>query len=74
MTTAPIEAKVKAASTAAFLAGLVIAVLNAVVADNSLLGPLPVWLQAPVLALVPTALTWLAGYRARHTPRGPAGV
>jgi hypothetical protein len=68
-TTAPIEAKVKAASTATFLAGLVIAVLNAVVADNSLLGPLPVWLQAPILALVPTALTWLAGYQARHTPR-----
>jgi len=67
--TAPTEAKVKAASTATFLAGLVIAVLNAVVADSSLLGPLPVWLQAPILALVPTALTWLAGYQARHTPR-----
>lgn len=66
---APTEAKVKAASTATFLAGLVIAVLNAVVADSSLLGPLPVWLQAPVLALVPAALTWLAGYQARHTPR-----
>ncbi|WP_031095464.1 hypothetical protein [Streptomyces sp. NRRL S-15] len=67
--TAPIEAKVKAASTATFLAGLVIAVLNAIVADNSLLGPLPVWLQAPLLALVPAGLTWLAGYQARHTPR-----
>ena len=69
MTAAPTEAKVKAASTASFLAGLAIAVLNAVVADNSLLGPLPVWLQAPVLALVPAGLTWLAGYQARHTPR-----
>ncbi|MFE7360652.1 holin [[Kitasatospora] papulosa] len=66
---APTEAKVKAASTGAFLAGLAIAVLNAVVADSSLLGPLPVWLQAPVLALVPAGLTWLAGYQARHTPR-----
>ncbi|MBD2831673.1 holin [Streptomyces sp. B21-104] len=66
---APTEAKVKAASTATFLAGLAIAVLNAVVADSSLLGPLPVWLQAPVLALVPAGLTWLAGYQARHTPR-----
>ena len=66
---APTEAKVKAASTATFLAGLTIAILNAVVADNSLLGPLPVWLQAPVLALVPAGLTWLAGYQARHTPR-----
>jgi len=66
---APTEAKVKAASTATFLAGLAIAVLNAVVADSSLQGPLPVWLQAPVLALVPAGLTWLAGYQARHTPR-----
>jgi len=69
MANAPVEAKVKAASTGAFLAGLAIAMLNAVVADNSLLGPLPAWLQAPLLALVPTALTWLGGYQARHTPR-----
>ncbi|MFF5891173.1 holin [Streptomyces globisporus] len=69
MANAPVEAKVKAASTGAFLAGLAVAMLNAVVADSSLLGPLPAWLQAPLLALVPTALTWLAGYQARHTPR-----
>ncbi|MEU2797418.1 holin [Streptomyces sp. NPDC006995] len=69
MAKAPVEAKVKAASTGAFLAGLAVAMLNAVVADNSLLGPLPSWLQAPLLALVPTALTWLAGYQARHTAR-----
>ncbi|MGW2090404.1 holin [Streptomyces sp. NPDC001880] len=66
---APIEAKVKAASAASFLAGLAIAVLNAVAADSSLLGPLPSWLQAPALALVPAALTWLAGYQTRHTVR-----
>lgn len=71
---APVETKVKAASTATFLVGLAIAVLNAVVADNSLLGPLPSWVQAPGLALIPAGLTWLAGYQARHTPRGPAGV
>ncbi|MFB6696388.1 MULTISPECIES: holin [Streptomyces] len=69
MANAPVEAKVKAASTGAFLAGLAVAMLNAVVADNSLLGPLPAWLQAPLLALVPTALAWLGGYQARHTPR-----
>ncbi|MFF7183251.1 holin [Streptomyces sp. NPDC008121] len=71
--TAPVEAKVKAASAATFLAGLAIAVLNAIVADNSLLGPLPSWLQAPLLALVPSGLTWLAGYQARHTPRSRYG-
>ncbi|MEV6081101.1 holin [Streptomyces sp. NPDC052069] len=69
MSNAPVEAKVKAASTGAFLAGLAIAVLNAVAADSSLLGPLPSWVQAPVLALVPAGLAWLAGYQARHTPR-----
>ncbi|MFF2226297.1 holin [Streptomyces globisporus] len=69
MSNHPVEAKVKAASTGAFLAGLAVAMLNAVVADSSLLGPLPSWLQAPLLALVPTALAWLGGYQARHTPR-----
>ncbi|MFJ4738691.1 holin [Streptomyces sp. NPDC088775] len=69
---APIEAKVKAASAATFLAGLAVALLNAIVADSSLLGPLPAWAQAPLLALVPTALAWLAGYQARHTPRDVA--
>lgn len=68
-----VEAKVKASAVGALLAGLAIAVLNAVAADSSLLGPLPGWVQAPLLALVPAALTWLAGYQARHTPRGRYG-
>ncbi|MFI1826748.1 holin [Streptomyces sp. NPDC020412] len=68
----PVERKVKAASAASFAAGIAVAVLNAIVADNSLLGPLPAWLQAPLLALIPTVLTWLAGYQARHTPRPSA--
>ncbi|MEV7713066.1 holin [Streptomyces sp. NPDC088270] len=66
---APVEVKVKAASTGAFLAGLAVAVLNAIVADSSLLGPLPGWVQAPLLALAPAALAWLAGYQAKHTVR-----
>jgi len=66
---APIEAKVKSATTVAFLVSLVIAVLNAVAADDSLLGPLPSWLQAPVIAVVPAVLTFLAGWQAKHTPR-----
>jgi hypothetical protein len=71
MANAPIEAKVKAATTATFLVSLLIAVLNAVAADDSLLGPLPSWLQAPVIAVVPAALTFLSGWQARHTPRTP---
>ncbi|MFB7219330.1 holin [Streptomyces sp. NPDC056227] len=66
---APVETKVKAASAATFIVAVAVAVLNAVTADSSLLGPLPSWLQAPLLALVPTAVTWLAGYQARHTVR-----
>ncbi|MEU6015994.1 holin [Streptomyces sp. NPDC047515] len=70
---APIETKVKASTAATFGAGVAIAVLNDVQADSSLLGPLPAWLQAPLLALVPAVLTWLAGYQARHTPRSRYG-
>lgn len=64
-----IETKVKAATSATFVVSLVIAVLNAVVADDSLLQPLPVWLQPIVIALVPAVITFLSGWRAQHTPR-----
>ncbi|MFD7410162.1 holin [Kitasatospora purpeofusca] len=66
---AVIETKVKAASAASFGAGLAVALLNAVAADSALLAPLPGWVQAPVLALVPYGVTWLSGYAAPHTPR-----
>ncbi|MEU9199029.1 holin [Streptomyces sp. NPDC048332] len=69
---APVETKVKASSVTAVLVGLVVAVLNDVEADASLLGPLPAWLQGLVLALAPGALVFLAGYRTRHTPRDVA--
>ncbi|WP_030670739.1 hypothetical protein [Streptomyces rimosus] len=73
MATAPVEAKVKAATTSTFVASLILAVLNAVSADSTLLDPLPGWLQAVIVALVPTAVTYLAAWQARHTPR-PAPV
>ena len=69
---AAVEAKVKASTTITFLVGLALAVLNGVQEDASLLGPLPEWLQAVLLALVPPALAFLAGYKARHTPRDVA--
>lgn len=72
MANAPIEAKVKSATSATFVVSLVIAVLNAIVADDSLLQPLPSWLQPFIIALVPTAVTFLSGWNARHTPRTPA--
>ncbi|RPE34905.1 holin [Kitasatospora cineracea] len=70
----PIEIKVIASATATAGAGVAIAALNAIEADNSLLGPLPAWAQAPLIALVPPALAFLAGYRARHTPRSDAAA
>ena len=72
MANAPVEAKVKAATSATFVVSLVVAVLNAVVANDSLLGPLPSWLQPIIIALAPTAVTFLSGWSASHTPRGPS--
>jgi hypothetical protein len=69
MTSAPVEAKVKAATSATFIVSLVIAVLNGVVADDSLLQPLPAWLQPIIIAVAPAAVTFLSGWQARHTPR-----
>lgn len=66
---ARIEAKVKAATAGSFVVSLLIMVLNAVVANNQLLHPLPAWLQAVVIALAPTLVTFLAGFQAPHTSR-----
>lgn len=70
---AAIEAKVKASTAASFVASLLIMVLNVVVANNQLLHPLPAWLQAFIIAVAPTLVTFLAGFKAPHSPRvGPA--
>ncbi|CAM5534631.1 hypothetical protein [Streptomyces canus] len=69
MANAPIETKVKAATSATFVVSLLIAVLNAVVADDSLLQPLPAWLQALLIAVAPAVVTFLSGWQAQHTPR-----
>lgn len=69
MANAPIETKVKSATAATFVVSLVIAVLNSVVADESLLQPLPSWLQPIVIGLVPAAVTFLSGWAAAHSPR-----
>lgn len=69
MANAPVETKVKASTAATFCVSLLVAVLNAVVADSTLLQPLPSWLQGPLLALAPTAVTFLSGWAAQHTPR-----
>jgi hypothetical protein len=72
---APVEKKVTAASVAAYLASTgLLAILAAVQNDARLVGWMPDALAPFVLALVPTALTFVSGWAARHTPRGPAGV
>lgn len=66
---APVEAKVTASTLVTFLASAAIAILNLAVADSTLLGNLPPVVQTILLALVPTALTFLGGYAAPHTSR-----
>ncbi|GHH72294.1 hypothetical protein GCM10018793_09060 [Streptomyces sulfonofaciens] len=66
---APVERKVTAATAASSAVGVVIAVLNAGVADAHLLGSLPEWLQSVILAAAPPVLTFLSGWQAKHTPR-----
>lgn len=71
--TAPVEAKVKAASVGAG-AGVAVAELINWALDNYLITPhitgdLPAPVSVAVPLLVAAGLAWLAGYRARHTPR-----
>ena len=69
---AAVEVKVKAATVATYLVSVAgLAVVNAVESDASLLGPLPDALEPFLVALVPALGAFLAGYRARHTPRPP---
>ncbi|RYJ26464.1 phage protein [Streptomyces sp. L-9-10] len=70
MATAPVEKKVTAASAAAFLGSTgLLGVLAAVQDDARLVGFLPDGLSPFVLALVPAAATFVAGWKAKHTPR-----
>lgn len=64
-----IEAKVIAASAVTFAVSTAVAVLNEVQADHDLLGSTPAPLQFAILALIPTALTFLGGFTAKHTSR-----
>jgi hypothetical protein len=67
---APIEAKVKAATVGCYLAGTAgLAILGAVQGDLTLVDFLPAWAQAVLVPLIPTAITAVAGFVTRHTPR-----
>jgi hypothetical protein len=60
-----VETKVKAASTAAAITGLVLSLLGAYVFR----GAVPEWGQAAIDTVVTGGLTFAAGWLARHTPR-----
>lgn len=66
----PMEAKVKWASLGGFLGSVgLLAILQAVDSDHSLIEFWPDWLEAITIPLLPTAIAAVAGYRARHTAR-----
>ncbi|MGW4803016.1 holin [Kitasatospora sp. NPDC004272] len=69
----PIETKVKVATVGAYLGSTgLLAGLTAVEDQPSLVSVLPGWLAPFVLSAIPTAITFVAAYRARHTPRSDA--
>jgi hypothetical protein len=57
-----VETKVKASTYGALAASFGIALLNALAGDSELLGGLPPWLQFVLLLVIPSAVTWLAGF------------
>jgi len=63
--TAPVETKVKAGTAAAAAAGLAMWALGRYVFK----GVVPDVVASWVYAIVPAAVTFAAGYLARHTPR-----
>lgn len=72
---APVEKKVTAASVGAYLGSTgLLAILSAIQDNAGLVGGLPDGLEPFVLSLVPTAIVFVTGWVAKHTPRGPAGA
>ncbi|MFD3483770.1 holin [Streptomyces sp. NPDC058665] len=72
MAAAPIEKKVTAAIAAAYVGSTgLLASLAAVQDDARLISSLPDGLTPFVLALIPAAITAIAGWKAKHTPRPP---
>lgn len=68
--TAPkVERKVKAAAIWTYLAACAgLGIVNGI-SDANLVAGLPDWAEVFVAPIVPTVAAWIAGYKARHTPR-----
>ena len=72
---APVEKKVSAATVATYLASTGLLAILAAAKDNAeLVGFLPDGLAPFVLAVVPTAIAFVSGWAAKHSPRGPASL
>lgn len=57
-----VEVKVTSATVGSLVASIGLAVLNATVADSTVLGGLPAWLQWLIIVIAPTLITYLSGY------------
>lgn len=66
----PVERKVTVATAGSYL-GLVavLAVLQTINADLDLIAILPDWLESLTIPLLPGLITWVSGYKAKHTAR-----
>lgn len=72
--TAAVEPKVKAMAIVMYLVSLVLVGIGQLLQDGTLLTFLPVqlnWLSVVILPLIPTALSAIAGFYARHQWRSP---
>lgn len=68
--TASVEKKVTFATVAAYLGSTGLLAVLAAIQDNSgLVGGLPNGVEPFLLALVPTAITFVSGWVAKHSPR-----
>ncbi|WP_113704736.1 holin [Nonomuraea lactucae] len=66
----PVERKVSAATAGSYL-GLVavLTVLQTVNADLDLIAFLPDWLESLTIPLLPGLISYVSGYKAKHTAR-----
>lgn len=65
-----VEFKVRAATVAAYVGlSAVLYVLELIAADPILVTPLPDVLEPLAVSFIPGVAAFVAGYRARHTPR-----
>jgi hypothetical protein len=65
---APVERKVQASTAAAALSGLLLWIAGRYIFKGSVPDVVASW----VYVAVPSVITFMAGYAARHTPRPPA--